>query len=501
MRLEKLRYLFVFIAITYLNNNCFCQNHSTVTPQYDVVLSEAHIGSLQIDTMLLNSYKAVPFNINRLYLDSRRIFDKGDIHFTNELILKTALNNDVRLMGGPMLGDLKPDGVSIWLRPSSNNPMTVVVVKAGSKHEQTYVLNPDAAGKEQRVLINGLSQGNEYMYRILSNGISLAEGVFTTSPKKNDNSEVRIAFGSDFHKIGLHNPNLINRIIERKPRAMMLLGDIAVDDRDNNFSLHRSDYLLRDVSQAWKKLAANIPLYASWDDHDYFNNDLSGVPEKFKESDREELRTLWRKNWNNPQNNVEGIYFNTRIGQVEIIMLDTRSCRTIEKRGEYGSYLGTDQLKWLKNILEKSTATFKIVSSGTMWSDYITNGKDSWGTWDTLAREEIFNFIEAKKIPGVLLISGDRHGARGFTIPRKSGFMFYEFETASLGGVPGPDAMAKDSTNQIFGYDGKGLMAFGEFTFNIGESEPQVTFRLIDEFGKIMEEHKLSYNKLNPPKQ
>ena len=282
---------------------------------------------------------------------------------------------------------------------------------------------------------------------------------------------------------------------------MMLLGDIAVDDRENNFSMHRSDYLLRDVSHAWKKLAANIPLYSSWDDHDYLNNDLGGVPEKFKESDREELRTLWRKNWNNPQNDGDGIYFNTRIGQVEIIMLVTRSCRTIEKKGEYGSYLGTKQLEWLKNILKKSTATFKIVSSGTMWSDYVTNGKDSWGTWDTLAREEIFNFIETENIPGVLLISGDRHGARGFTIPRESGFKFYEFEAASLGGVPGPDAMAKDSTNQIFGYYGKGLRAFGEFTFNTVESEPQVTFRLINEFGNIMEEHKLSYDKLNPPKK
>jgi len=501
MRPEKLMYLFVFIAITTLNNNCFSQNQHKITPRYDVTLPEAHIGSLHVDTMLLNSYETVPSNIKQFYTDCRRLFEKGDIDFTNELILKTALNNDVRLMGGPMLGDLKPDGVSIWLRPSDNNPLTVNVVKAGSSNEQTFVLKPDVAGKEQRVIINGLSHGNEYNYRVLSNGIALAEGVFTTSPKSEDKSEVRIAFGSCFHKIGLHNPNLINQIIERKPLAMMLIGDIAVDDRENNFSMHRSDYLLRDASNAWKKLAANIPLYTSWDDHDYLNNDLSGVPKKFKESDREELRTLWRKNWNNPQNDVKGINFNTRIGQVEIIMLDTRSCRTNEKRREYGSYLGTEQLAWLKNILEKSTATFKIISSGTMWSDYVTDGKDSWGTWDTLAREEIFNFIETENIPGVLLISGDRHGARGFTIPRESGFKFYEFETASLGGVPGPDAMAKDSTNQLFGYGGEGFRAFGEFTFNMGESEPQVTFRLIDEFGKIMEEHKLSYDKLSPPKQ
>jgi alkaline phosphatase D len=127
-----------------------------------------------------------------------------------------------------------------------------------------------------------------------------------------------------------------------------------------------------------------------------------------------------------------------------------------------------------------------------MWSDFITPGKDSWGTWDTLAREELFNFIETEGISGVLLVSGDRHGARGFTIPRPSGFQFYEFQVASLGGVPGPVAMADDTSNQLFGYLGKDFIAFGEFTFDTSGDRPAVMFRLIDEHGQILEEHNLN---------
>ena len=179
-------------------------------------------------------------------------------------------------------------------------------------------------------------------------------------------------------------------------------------------------------------------------------------------------------------------------------MLDTRSCRTIEARGQYGSYLGLEQQRWLKETLVNSKAPFKIVSSGTMWSDYISNGKDSWGTWDTLAREEIFSLIEKENISGVLFISGDRHGARGFTLPRPSGNVFYEFEAASLGGVPGPNAMATDTTNQLFGYHGSEVIAFGEFTFNTKHVSPVLTFRLIDESGNILEEHILSYEQLTP---
>lgn len=328
----------------------------------------------------------------------------------------------------------------------------------------------------------------------------LAEGNFTTAPKINKKNEVRITFGSCFHKIGLHNPNLINTILNRNPHAMMLLGDIAVDDRNKNFSMHRSDYLLRDISPAWQKLAANTPLYTNWDDHDYRNNDLSGVSGQFTHNDKNELRKVWRENWNNPPRDVDGIYFNTRIGQVELIMLDTRSCRMVHDRGDYASYLGKEQLEWLKSTLKKSDANFKIISSGTMWSDDISNGKDSWGTWDTEAREEIFSLIEKENIGGVLLISGDRHGARGFTIPRESGFKLYEFEAASLGGVPGPQAMAKDPSNQLFGYKGLGLKAFGEFTFSTRKRKPQVIFRLINEFGNIMEEYRLTYDMLTPTK-
>ena len=169
-------------------------------------------------------------------------------------------------------------------------------------------------------------------------------------------------------------------------------------------------------------------------------------------------------------------------------MLDTRSCRTWEKRNQRGAYLGEAQMQWLFKTLKASTAKFIILTSGTMWSDFMSNAKDSWGSWDIPAREELYDFIEDNQIGGVLLLSGDRHGARGFRIERPSGFSLYEFEAATLGGVPGPDAFAPDSSAQLFGYRG-GLKAFGEFTFDMTTSDPQVTFRLIDENESELEKH------------
>lgn len=490
---------FFIVVVVNAATNIFCQNSSVIPIRHKVTLDEAHIGNAEIDTKLLESYGNVSPRIRDFYHEARLAFSLDDkCDFTNKKILAAARKNNILLTGGPMLGKLKADGVSIWLRPATKAPVFIRISRPDSKEEQLWFKKNNKPGKDIRAIINGLMPDTDYKYAVFIKKNKVAEGKFKTAPEPGEKSVFRVQFGSCFHKIGLHNPNLTEQMLRRKPNAVMFLGDIAVDDRENKINLHRSDYLLRDLSRPWQLLAANVPLYTSWDDHDYFNNDLNGLPAGFTLADRDAVRGVWLENWNNPTPEGEGIYFSQRMGPVEIIMLDTRSCRTIDKRGEYGSYLGMQQQQWLKDKLLKSDAPFKIISSGTMWSDYITAGKDSWGTWDVRAREEIFNLIERENIPGVLLISGDRHGARGFVIPRPSGFRFYEFEAASLGGVPGPDAMAKDAGNQLFGYHGSDKVAFGEFTFDTRQDKLSVHFRLIDEYGNALEEHELPVDVIIP---
>jgi len=476
-----------------------CKGSDTIVPRIKVTLPEAHIGNLEIDTNLLDSYELLPDNIRNFYIEARAHFSSNpDAGFTDAEIIKAAQKNNLVLMGGPMLGRLRENGVTIWLRPAVADILTVTIENTKGANIKTVQTKNVKPGKVQRIEIKQLTANSSYNYSIILNDKKVAGGSFKTTPASKQEDTFRIAFGSCFHKIGLHNPNLIDQIIQRKADAMLLLGDLAVDDRENQINMHRADYLLRDVSAPWCRLVSNTPIYSAWDDHDYFNNDLSGIPEGFTVEDRDAVRTVWKENWNNPEYRGEGINFNSKIGPVEIIMLDTRSCRVIEKRRTYGAYIGEDQLAWLKETLKKSKALFKIITSGTMWSDYISNGKDSWGTWDTEMREEIFRFIESENIQGVLLASGDRHGARAFAIPEPSGFTFYEFEAATLGGVPGPAAMAKDTSNQLFGYHGKDFIAFGEFTFQNGKENPSLTFRLIHESGKILEEHKFKYKSLTP---
>jgi alkaline phosphatase D len=477
---------------------------TSVEPIHAVSLKQAHVGSLEIDTLLLDSFGRLPEARRTFYLTARTILaGSPGAALSDPRIIEAAKVAGLPLISGPMLGDVSESGITIWFRPVHAEVLSVQVTAGGGNKKKVFPVDVTRPGAATRVRLAGLSAHTQYTYRIVNNpGVVLGKGSFRTAPRPNTQETIRIAFGSCFHKIGVHNPNLMRLIAERGNLAMLLLGDLAVDDREAEINWHHADYLLRDMSKPWRTCSANMPVYAAWDDHDYLNNDKSGLQSgEIVDEDRQALRELWQAHWANPQTPVRerGIYFNTVIGDVEIIMLDTRSCRSWETRNQRGSYLGDAQMQWLFKTLKASRSRFIILTSGTMWSDFMSKAKDSWGSWDIPGREALYNFIEENRIGGVLLISGDRHGARGFKIERPSGFTLYEFEAATLGGVTGPGPFAPDKSAQLFGYAG-GLKAFGEFTFDMSKPDPEVTFCLIDEEARVLEKHTLSRSQLTPRK-
>jgi alkaline phosphatase D len=351
------------------------------------------------------------------------------------------------------------------------------------------------------VPVTGLKPNTPYSYGITVNGKPIRipdSAAIVTAPEATTRGKVRIAFGSCFHRWGLGNKAQADLIRSRNPAAMLLLGDIAVQDRNNHLGLHRADYLMRDLLPAWQNLVATVPVYATWDDHDYFDNDKAGIPTGYTEKDKAAVRDVFQKAWNNPSygfgDKGGGVFLRTRIGPCDLIMVDNRYFR----EGKKGSFLGDEQMKWLEEQLLDCKGPFIIMSCGTMWSDFVSQGKDSWGKNDPMGRERLFELIEKNQIGGVLLISGDRHGARGFRIPRPSGFAFYEFEAGSLGGRTGPPVSMTEWETQFYGIAGR--YAFGEFSFDANLPDPEVTFRLIGDDGEVIHELMLKRSQLTPKK-
>lgn len=449
-------------------------------------LVAAHKGTVLIDQAVLAKSEP-PLPIQDFFGEARKAFQANPMAAFANLpgLPEAAKKHGIAVLGGPMLGALSHDGARVWVRTVVPAQVEVRVQTAEGERRFGPVASTVESDLSAVVTVTGLAPATRHAYRVLVDGAPIpmpAEAAIPTLPAPGSPGRTTLAFGSDFHKTGLSDRALLERMKIRGSSALLLLGDNAVDDRDNRVGLHRSDYLLRDLANGWNELTASAAIYASWDDHDYFNNDLSGIPKGFTDADRTALRTVWMQNWNNPATGFaergQGIFFHTRLGPCDLIMLDTRSMRTT--KGQPDAYLGAEQMRWLERELEACTAPFVLLTSGTMWSDNISNGKDSWGVWDPAGRERILALLETKRLP-VILLSGDRHGARVITLPRPSGHVFWEFELGSLGAHPGPAAMGEPKDTQPFGVTGKTL--YGECVFDTTVADPTATIRILDPQG------------------
>jgi len=453
---------------------------------------------------LLNLWGEQPELVQNLYelIDSIMSADREATYADvsrDETVQRFCKDHNVLHLGGPMLGCITETSAKVWVRTVRPSKVEVRITIDGAETTYGPVLSTEESDLVSIVPAAGLKPGISYPYKVLVDGTPIPvpkHAAITTVP---DTNRLRLAFGTCPHRWGLGNQKQADLIRSRKPSALLMYGDIAAQDKNNHLGKHRSDYQVRDLYPAWQSLSSTIPVYATWDDHDYFNNDKAGIPRWYKNADRLGVRRAFSQAWNNPSCGFNdergGVFLRTRFGPCDVIMLDNRYFRTGEERG----FLGNDQTEWLRRQLLDCKGPFIIISCGTMWTDHIADGKDSWGKYDPQGREQLFRFIEENQIPGVLLLSGDRHGACGFRIPRPSGHRFYEFEAASLGGRGGAAGKASGHPDALYAF--KDIYAFGEFTFDATLDDPEVHFRLIHEEGKTLYEHILKRSELTPPAQ
>jgi len=147
-------------------------------------------------------------------------------------------------------------------------------------------------------------------------------------------------------------------------------------------------------------------------------------------------------------------------------MTDGRCYRSFKD----GTMLGPVQKAWLLDGLRASRATFKVVASGTLWTEHADKGgRDSW--WGVPEeREEIFSTIAREKIDGVVLLSGDRHRSEAWKIERPGAYPLYEFESSKLTNT----STARTRKEALFSYN-KGNL-FGLLVFDTTVLDPTVTF-------------------------
>jgi alkaline phosphatase D len=175
----------------------------------------------------------------------------------------------------------------------------------------------------------------------------------------------------------------------------------------------------------FQELRASVPLFATWDDHDYGCCD-EDKDYSIKVQSQKMFLDFFEEPLNSPRRTQQGIYTSKIIGtdgqKLQIILLDTRYFLD-NKRSNNGcgindycawagpgdvskTMLGDAQWEWLKNTLLEPADLRMIVSSVQFGSSY--HGFEGW-TLFPYQRKKMQDLIKETHAEHVFFTSGDMH--------------------------------------------------------------------------------------------
>ena len=393
---------------------------------------------------------------------------------------KLVKKHDLLLFNGPMLGDVSSSSVRIWIRTAGEVSFQVVAGEVESETVRTLAKD-DFTGV---VTLEGLKPFSKYSYTIILDGKRIQDDsfCFQTYPESGAKKRYSVSFGACARYVPT-NEGIWRTMASTQPLAYLGLGDNVYIDATERRDVQRLHYYRRMLRAEYREFIAQIPQYAVWDDHDMGMDDSAGgagLDEPWKLLNLE----VFKQNWNNPSYGspkAPGTWHSFRVGDAEFFMLDGRFYRSDIKNPDdvSSTMLGKVQKEWLLRGLKESTATFKVLGSGTMWHDKADKGgRDSWaGERFQGERDEIFDFINEHEINGVVLLAGDRHRTDIWKTERPKGYPLYEFVSAKVTNLHTHDTrkQAEWSYNQG--------NFWGELVFDFTEDDPSLIFRAIDSKG------------------
>jgi alkaline phosphatase D len=366
------------------------------------------------------------------------------------------------------------------------HPHALKLILAGKKKEAAEYLEKTSAAKvnpDHTKLLQDIIEGKEDAWKYDAKTWPWDRVLPDTSLKKDTPSDkFTIGFGGGSGYVP-ENERMWDTIGAIEPRALLLLGDNVYIDDPETPEMQRFHYYRRQSQPEWGKLAKTVPIYSIWDDHDFTTNDGWGGPDIEKPSWKRKVWEIYKENWDNPYygggKKNPGCWFDFRIGKVHFIMLDGRYYRESPKTGS-PSMLGPVQMKWLKKTLADEPATFKVICTNVPMAPKVKPGsKDTWDGYSE-ERSEIYQFIADKKIPGVVILSADRHRSDAYKVDTEIEGMYplFEFSSSRLTN----QHVHKLIDHSLFGYNEK--QSFGRVDFDLTAEDPSVKYTIINIDGK-----------------
>ncbi|WP_112275638.1 alkaline phosphatase D family protein [Lentzea terrae] len=364
--------------------------------------------------------------------DRRTLFKAGAFGTAAALVpsgISLAKSDRPTLTHGVQSGDVTWDGGIVWTRADRPSRMLVEVSNDPnfrlSRHIRGPLLTPETGGTGH-VRVGHLLPGRPAYYRVTAedlHGRTCSEpvtGSFTTAPLGRD--DVRFVWSGDVAGQGWGiNPDLggmpiFKAMADRKPDFFIHSGDSVYSDNPMKESVtlpdgriwrnvvtpeklkvaetldeYRGQFAYNLLDDNLKRFAAQVPMFAQWDDHEVTNNWYPGEILDLPQYTEKRVDVLAQRAFQafhewmpiDRRRAVDGrVYRKFSYGRnVEIFVLDMRTYKdkNTSPKDQPGVILGAKQAQWLVRELSRSTATWKIIAADLPVGLVVPDGADIEG--------------------------------------------------------------------------------------------------------------------------
>jgi alkaline phosphatase D len=250
-------------------------------------------------------------------------------------------------------------------------------------------------------------------------------------------------------------------VLAADPDLFIFLGDnIYGDTRDP--AVLEAKYAEFAAQPGFRKLRDRTPVLATWDDHDYGEDD-AGVDYPMKEASQRIFCDFWGEPADSPRRVRDGIYdaveFSAGGRRLQVLLPDLRFNRTpirmldlggkayedwaaeLQRAGRpvpgpyernpdpQATMLGERQWRWLEDQLARPADLRILASSLQVVADF-----PGWEAWINYAEDHqrLLQAIRLKRADGLLCISGDTHYAEASCLRTNVPYPLWDFTSSGL---------------------------------------------------------------------
>ena len=414
---------------------------------------------------------------------------------------------------GAAVGDVVPGRAVVWSRCDRPARLVVEWDTTESFRNPRRVTGPAAAedtGLTARVDLSGLPAGQRIAYRVLFQDLADAKawsvpvtGTFRTPAAVH--ADVTLAWSADtvgqgwginlewgglrlYETMRRARPDVFIHVGDTIYADQPLLPEVRLDDGTiwrnvvtpakskvaESLEEFRGNHLYNLTDENVRRLNAEVPVVALWDDHEVLDNwyPTEILPEKDRHVEKRvavlavRAKQAFYEHFPIRATPLETrrVYRSIPYGpSVEIFALDMRTYRAANSPnrqpalGPDAALLGEAQRAWLKSALRASRATWKVIASdlplglvvadGPTDFEAVSNGDAGAPLGRELEIADLLAFLKRERVRNVVWVTGDVHYAAAHHYdPARARFAdfdpFWEFVAGPLhAGTFGPNAL------------------------------------------------------------